>query len=225
VLTSSGVPFNAENFRFESSTVMTLHSLEREPGLDTSAHVNASDESLLESIAAGNEDALLELIRRHRRSVRIVVTRIVSCPADAEEVVQDVFLILWRCAGTFRGQAKVTTWIQTIARNAAVSRRRHDRLRQTLVVNAVPFREPIAESCDPERRAAILDLTRQLVARIEQLSPEHRAVIVAILRFGSATKAAAQLDLLIGTIKSRLHRARLALRAARTLDLSYQPNR
>jgi RNA polymerase sigma-70 factor (ECF subfamily) len=148
----------------------------------------------------------------------------VSCPADAEEVVQDVFLIFWRCAGTFRGQAKVTTWIQTIARNAAVSRRRHDRLTRSLVVYGVPFREPISESCGPDRRVAIVELTRQLVARIEALSPEHGAVIMAILRFGSATNAAVHLDLLIGTIKSRLHRARSALRA-RPLGLSCQSNR
>jgi RNA polymerase sigma-70 factor (ECF subfamily) len=208
----------------ESSTVMTSHPIVHEPRVAGQSWADTSDQLLLESISAGSEDALFEFIRRNRRRVQSVVSRVVSCPADAEEVVQDVFLIVWKCAGTFRGQAKVTTWIQTIARNAAVSRRRHDRLMLSLTVRGVPFREPISESCDPERRAAIGEQARELVSRVEQLSPEHRAVIVAVLRFGSATKAAAQLELLIGTIKSRLHRARLALRA-RPLDLSRQPNR
>ena len=200
---------------------MTSHPIVREPRFETDVWVDTSDESLLESIAEGSEDALRELIRRHRRSVRSVVTRVVSCSADAEEVVQDVFLIIWKCAGTFRGQAKVTTWIHTIARNAAVSRRRRDRLTLSMTARGVPPADPICKSSDPEQRAAASELARQLVSRIEKLSPEHRAAIVAVLRFGSATTAAAQLGLLIGTIKSRLHRARLALRARRQLDLSY----
>jgi RNA polymerase sigma-70 factor (ECF subfamily) len=56
-------------------------------------------------------------MRRHRQSVSSVVRRIVSCPADAEEVVQDVFVVVWKHAVRFRGEAKVTTWIHTIARN------------------------------------------------------------------------------------------------------------
>ena len=71
---------------------MTSHPIVREPRFETDVWVDTSDESLLESIAEGSEDALRELIRRHRRSVRSVVTRVVSCSADAEEVVQDVFL-------------------------------------------------------------------------------------------------------------------------------------
>jgi RNA polymerase sigma-70 factor (ECF subfamily) len=208
----------------ESSTVMTSHPIVREPRVAGQSWDDTSDHLLLESISAGSEDALLEFIRRHRRRVQSVVSRVVSCPADAEEVVQDVFLTVWKCAGTFRGQAKATTWIQTIARNAAVSRRRRDRPTLSLTAGGVSFREPISESCDPERLAAIGELARQFVSRIEQLSPEHRAVIVAVMRYGSATKAAAQLELLIGTIKSRLHRARLALRT-RPLDLSCQPSR
>jgi RNA polymerase sigma-70 factor (ECF subfamily) len=203
---------------------MTSHPIVREPRFETDVWVDTSDESLLESITEGNEDALRELIRRHQRSVRSVVTRVVSCSADAEEVVQDVFLTLWKCGGTFRGQAKATTWIHTIARNAAVSRRRRDRLLLSMTVRGAPPDDPICESWDPEQRAAASELAHQLVSKIEKLSPEHRAVILAVLRFGSPTKAAAQLGLLIGTIKSRLHRARLALRARRQLDLSYYPN-
>jgi RNA polymerase sigma-70 factor, ECF subfamily len=187
---------------------MTSHPNVRKPRVETDVWVDTSDESLLESITEGSEDALRELIRRHRGIVRSVVTRVVSCSADAEEVVQDVFLILWKSAGTFRGQAKVTTWIRTIARNAAVSRRRRDRPTLSITVRGVPPADPVSESCDPEQRAAAGELARQLVSRIEKLSPEHRAVIVAILRFGSIAKASAQLGLLIGTIKSRLHRAR-----------------
>lgn len=214
----------AQAANIESPTVMTSLPIAREPRVGRQSWGDTSDPSLLKSISDGSEDALHELIRRHGRSVRSAVARIVSGSADAEEVVQDVFLIIWKSAGTFRGQAKVTTWIQTIARNAAVSRRRRDRLTMSLTVRDVHLREPISESCDPERRAVVGELARHLVSRIEQLSPEHRAVIVAVLRFGSPTKAAAQLDLLMGTIKSRLHRARMALRA-RPLGLSYQPNR
>jgi RNA polymerase sigma-70 factor, ECF subfamily len=176
--------------------------------------IDATDESLLDSMTAGSEDALSELIRRHRRSVLAVATRIVSSQADAEEVAQDVFLILWTRASRFRGEAQVTTWIHAIARNVAVSRRRRSRP-PMLPIQLPGGAERILMSPrpDPERRAEAAELARQLLSRIGRLSAVHRAIILAILRHRSPTEAAARHGLIAGTVKSRLHRARLALRA------------
>src|SRR5262249_3320120 len=84
----------------------------------------ASDAALIEAIATGSEDALDEFIRRHRRSVFTAVVRILTCVADAEEVVQDVFFLVWTHALRFRAESKVTTWLHAISRNAAMSRLR-----------------------------------------------------------------------------------------------------
>jgi len=176
--------------------------------------VTEPDESLLAAVAAGQEDALEELMRRHRRGVSSVVQRIVRSPADAEEVVQDVFLLVWRHAVRFRGEARVTTWIYSIARNAAVSRVRRDRAAPPtdLLLRDPGFR--VSQRPDPEREAIASQLARQLVSRIAQLSAVHRAVLVGMVRYSSAARLGKRHDIVIGTVKSRLHRARRALRAA-----------
>jgi RNA polymerase sigma-70 factor, ECF subfamily len=177
--------------------------------------IDATDQSLLDAVTAGSEDALSELIRRHRRSVFAIAARIVSSPADAEEVVQDVFVILWRCAARFRGEARVRTWIHAIARNVALShlRRGHPSIALPLHRRGRADRDLVSLQPDPERRAASAELARHLLSRIRRLSAIHRGVVLAILRDSSPTAAAVRHGLIAGTLKSRLHRARLALRA------------
>jgi RNA polymerase sigma-70 factor, ECF subfamily len=174
----------------------------------------ATDKSLLAAIAAGEEDALGELMRRHRSGVSSVVRRILSCPADAEEVVQDVFVRVWNHAVRFRGDAKVMTWIHSIARNTALSRARHHRGAPPGDIVTCDPGFLISERPDPECEAIASEVARQLVSRFAQLSAVHRAVLVGIARYGSAARLAQRQEVMIGTIKSRLHRARLALRAA-----------
>src|SRR5262245_6152535 len=146
------------------------------------------DESLLAAVAAGEEQALGELMQRHRRGVSSVVLRIVRSPADAEEVVQDVFLLVWKHAARFRGEAKVTTWIYSIARNTAVSRLRQDRGAQPtdLLLRDPGF--PMSQPPDPERGAIASELARQLVSKIKNLSAVHRAVLVGMVRYRSAAR-------------------------------------
>jgi len=173
-----------------------------------------SDTSLIDAIAAGRDDALEELVRRYRGLVFAVVLRILASAADAEEVVQDVFLLVWKNASRFRGDAKVATWLHTIARNAAVTRLRRVRM-ETVPLDAVVRggHDLVSDQPDPERQAAAAELVRHLWSRIARLPPSHRAVIVEIAGRGAATPMAAPERIPPGTIKSRRHRVRLALRA------------
>jgi RNA polymerase sigma-70 factor, ECF subfamily len=184
-----------------------------------------SDESLLHAITAGSEDALAELIRRHRRSVSSVVRRIISCPQDVEEAVQDVFVIVWRQAPRFRGEAKATTWIHTIARNTAVSNLRRSRGLPSMERFGRDPGDLASERPDPERQAVESDLARKLVARFEKLSAVHRAVLIGMVRHSSATRVAANHGVVVGTMKSRLHRARRALRAVLLRDQTFMNGR
>jgi RNA polymerase sigma-70 factor, ECF subfamily len=193
---------------------MNVPSRDEPPGQGIVSSAAEPDESLLAAVAAGKEEALGELMRRHRQSVSSVVRRIVSCPADAEEVVQDVFVVVWKHAVRFRGEAKVTTWIHTIARNTAVSR-----LRQSHGMPSMEafLRDPgflVSQRRDPEFEAIGAELGRQLMSTLAKLSAVHRAVLVGIVRYPSAAKLAEGHHIVIGTVKSRLHRARRALRAA-----------
>jgi RNA polymerase sigma-70 factor (ECF subfamily) len=180
----------------------------------THGWIDESDASLLESIAAGSEDALSELIRRHRRRISSVVGRILSCSADVEEVVQDVFVLIWKHASRFRAEAKATTWIRAIARNAAVSRlRRADSATLSIDVLLGDAGALVAAQPDPERQAVAAELARHTWSRIAKLPALHRRVIVGMVRHISAGTVAVHHRLPTGTVKSRLHRARAALRA------------
>jgi RNA polymerase sigma-70 factor, ECF subfamily len=178
----------------------------------TRAWTDASDESLVEAIAAGKEDALDELIRRYRRGIFSVVARILSCHADVEEVVQDVFVLVWKHAARFRSEAKVVTWILTIARNTAVSRLRRANRVPTPIGGPVRDPDLVSERPDPEQQAAGVEAARQMWSRIAKLPVLHRAVIVGIVRHSSSKTVASHQGVVTGTIKSRLHRARAALR-------------
>jgi RNA polymerase sigma-70 factor (ECF subfamily) len=193
---------------------MNVASRYEPPGQGIVSSAAEPDESLLAAVAAGAEEALGELMRRHRRGVSSVVRRIVPCPADAEEVVQDVFVVVWKHAVRFRGEAKVTTWIHTIARNTAFSRLRQSRSTPSI---DVLLRDPgflVSQRRDPECEALAAELGRQLMSTLAKLSVVHRAVLVGIVRYPSAAKFAEGHHIVIGTVKSRLHRARQALRAA-----------
>jgi RNA polymerase sigma-70 factor, ECF subfamily len=187
--------------------------IEAEPRSAIRGWMDESDESLIEAIAAGTDEALGELIRRHRRGIFSVVGRILSCQADVEEVVQDVFVLVWKHAPSFRSDAKAATWIFAIARNAAVSRlRRADRATMPMDVFVRHPGGLISQEPDPERQAAGVEAARQMWSRIAKLSQVHRTVIVGIVRHNSSTTVAARQGVVIGTIKSRLHRARAVLR-------------
>jgi RNA polymerase sigma-70 factor, ECF subfamily len=193
---------------------MNVASHYEPPGQGIVSSAAEPDESLLAAVAAGEEEALGELMRRHRRSVSSVVRRIVSCPADAEEVVQDVFVVVWKHAVRFRGEAKVMTWIHTIARNTAVSRLRQNRGAPSTDILLGDPGLLVSQPRNPECEAIAAELGRQLMTTLARLSAVHRAVLVGIVRYPSAAKLAEGQHILIGTVKSRLHRARRALRAA-----------
>ena len=97
-------------------------------------------------------------------------------------------MLVWKHAVRFRGEAKVTTWIYSVARNTAISRLRQDRgaLPMDALLRDPGF--PVSQRPDPEREAIASELARQLVSRIAKLSAVHRAVLVGMVRSSSAAR-------------------------------------
>lgn len=171
----------------------------------------ASDVDLLARIAQRDRAAFVELFGRYAGRVKGFMLRAGVSPQDADEIAQDVMVLIWRRAETFDPtRAAPSTWIYTIARN-----RRIDRLRRT--------RRPTFDPTDPlfqpePERDGLEQLTaaeRETEVRqgIADLSPEQRAVLVAAFYDGlSHSEIAEALDLPLGTVKSRI---RLAFRHLR----------
>jgi len=194
----------------------------------------ASEMVLVERLREGDASALEALMERYASRVFRVARGIARTDADAEEVVQDVFLALARKIGSFEGRAQLSTWIYRVATNAALLKRRGKRVQVevSLEEHLPSFKEDghrdgprdyvLAEwSRTPE--AELLDgEARTVLARaIDQLPDTYRAVLILRdVEELSNEETARILGESVGSIKSRLHRARMALREQLTRHLA-----
>lgn len=166
-----------------------------------------------------------ELVRRHRNRVYALALRMVKNEEEALEIVQDTFLSAYRKLPEFRGEAQFGSWVHRIAANFALMRLRH----RKVVDQVIEPLDHTDEKFGPDghwdvfptgmwgRRAddLVLDaeLRERLVQAVEKLPELHRAVFMLRDIDGlSYEEIAETLQTTVPAVKSRLHRARLALR-------------
>ena len=182
------------------------------------------DDDLLERLQAGDERALADLSHAYRFKVYQLAFRYLRNKEDAEEVTQDVLYKVYRSIGTFRGDAALSSWIYRITFNAAMSRLRTARYRnsqnddrQTVSADG---EEPIAAARDvadwsnlADERVLRSQLRRRVFRAILALPVIYRApVMLRDVQGMSTEEASAMLHVKDQTLKSRLHRGRLILR-------------
>jgi RNA polymerase sigma-70 factor, ECF subfamily len=171
---------------------------------DRAAEVS-TDEELIAAMAAGDRVALERLYRRHAPWIAGRLSTLTSSRDLAEETLQDTFLSAWRGARHYRGEGPVGAWLWGIARRRLVSlaRRRP---------GALPEEREI-EPPGPEEIVISHEDAAQVRLAVARLPVDQRAAIEAVVFEGrSVAEAAASLGVAEGTIKSRLHRARLRIR-------------
>ena len=158
-----------------------------------------------------------EVYERFRRPIWRLARRLTESDDDAFDATQEIFLRVWRGLAGFRGESKLSTWVFQIAWNYL--RGYHRRRGRHLNAVAEKSDEIVARAPDPspgpERRVVSSDLLDRVTAAMDDL-PEHYRVVVW-LRDGedlSYREIADVLDLPIGTVRSRLARARSALKKA-----------
>ena len=89
-----------------------------------------TNEDLMGRVRLGNKHAFEVLIRRHQRSVLNFIFRFMGNRTDAEDLTQEVFLRIWKSAGTYKPEAKFTTWLYRIATNLCINKQRAIRIRR-----------------------------------------------------------------------------------------------
>lgn len=180
------------------------------------AIVNTDDRRLIAECLAGHSAAFGLLVRRHQDRLFNAVLRVVDQPEDAADVVQDAFLNAYQSLNSFKGDSEFFTWLYRIAFNAAISLRR--KRKAVLSIDGLPdskAADPVdpSEYTRPGRALERSEEDAQLLSALTKLSPEHKAVLVLKDLEGQRyEEIAAILDVPIGTVRSRLHRARLELR-------------
>lgn len=182
--------------------------------------VATHEAALIERCAAGEQSACAELVAGHERMVFQLALHLLGDRDEALDLSQDVFLSVFRTLHTFRGQSALKTWIYRIVVNHARNRqrwwRRRHRADQVSLDQHVEahgdLRQP-GEQTSPDRAFARKQLAERLWAALEQLPFDQRTVVVLREIDGlSYDEIAFSLGVAIGTVKSRLTRARQTLR-------------
>jgi RNA polymerase sigma-70 factor (ECF subfamily) len=166
------------------------------------------DRRLLARVAAGDREAFRELyIAYHRRLARFL-TRLTRRYEVAEEVINDTLWVVWRKAGDFRGDSRVSTWIMGIAYRRALKALR---ARSRVLADAVPLEnEPLVA---PDELGAA-ETSEWILLAMRQLPTEQRLALEFAYGYGHSCEEIAQImDCPVNTVKTRLFHGRAKLRA------------
>ena len=174
--------------------------------------------ALIRRAAAGEVQAIRQIIRTHNQRLYRLVRAVLRSNADAEEVLQEAYLKAFANLAGFNGEASLATWLSRIALNAALMRLRAEkRLKRVSPPSAaeaeiIPFPFSTATT-DPERIMAQRQLLHLVEEATDALPEAFRLVFVARVIEGlGLEETAALLDLPPATVKTRLHRARKLIR-------------
>lgn len=186
--------------------------------------LDALDDAVLASRAVDGDFAAFEkIVERHRDKAYRLALGLTKSEADAQDVVQEAFINIYRKLDTFNGDAQLSSWMYRIVVNAALMRLRKTRRRAEVSVDDVqdPTQleqftpgAPAGWRVRGDEAAENRELRAQILAAIDQLEPRYQAVFLLREIEGlSLDEIAAVLDLTTGAVKTRLHRARLFLQA------------
>lgn len=171
-----------------------------------------ADVALLRDHVAGDPDAFAELVARHQDRLWAIALHIMRNPEDAADALQDAYIAAFRRAGSYRGDARVTTWLHRVVVNACLDRLRAMRVRET---------ERLPENLDRWSRLGstmtkdpveVKEQRSLVAAALGSLNADQRAALVLVDMEGySVEEAAGILGCAPGTVKSRCARGRARL--------------
>jgi RNA polymerase sigma-70 factor (ECF subfamily) len=193
--------------------------------MSTKAEEVAFDRLLVDRFKNGDQSAFDEMVTRYWDRIYAMVNQLLRNQQDAEEVTQDAFIRAHRGLVNFRGDSAFSTWLYQIATNLARNRywywwrRKRDK--------SVSFDAPISADNDttlaeiipaeletPEDATVTQELVSNIAAGMERLSAKHREILILRnIKNLSYEEIAAILSISVGTVKSRIARARESLRA------------
>ena len=174
---------------------------------------------LVRAAQGGDQGAFGKLVEQNQGKIYSLCYRMTGNPDDAADLTQEAFLNAWRGLSKFGGQSSFSTWLYRLASNACIDFLRREKRRSALSITLEDEDDEDRQAdfpddrWSPERELERKELRQALQDGLAALSPEHREVLLLRETEGLSYQEIAQcLDLEEGTVKSRIARARLALK-------------
>ncbi len=194
---------------------------------ESNAAAVVTDEELVARARTKDFAAFEQLVDRYEDKIFRLAFRFVRNETEAKEIVQDTFLLVWRKLDTFKGDSQFGSWLYRVATNTALMRLRAQRRHPEISTEELPVDyldnygqvaaagENWAKRPDDELQSD--ELRRRIQKAVDELPEIYRTVFIIRDVEGLSTEETAEvLEISIPTVKTRLHRARLALRDAIT---------
>lgn len=187
-----------------------------DPRPSTDEDSNREPARLVAAMAAGDRSALARLYDLMAGPIYSLASRLLGDATEAQDVVQDIFLQVWRTAGSYdASRGTVFSWIATLTRNRAIDRLRMRRRRSELLAGAAPELQPTATAGEADSAASlwVREKATAVRAALTDIPPDQQQAI-ELAYFGGLTQQeiAARLNEPLGTIKARIRRGLLRLK-------------
>jgi RNA polymerase sigma-70 factor, ECF subfamily len=182
--------------------------------MNMSGNQSPDDSSLINRSVAGDTEAFGELVFRYQDRLYNSLVHYLRNESEAEEVLQDSFILSFTRLSSFQGKSSFYTWLYRIAFNTAISRRRRKRPQVSLERDIVGSgKELDGGAPSPESQLDEQERSTALMAALGRLHEDHRSILVLReMDELSYEEISEILDLPVGTVRSRLHRARAQLK-------------
>jgi RNA polymerase sigma-70 factor (ECF subfamily) len=169
---------------------------------------------LLDHLRAGDEQTWEELVRRCAGPLYDVTRRYLRCDEDRADAVQDTFLAAFRALDSFQAESKLWTWLYRIVVNVCLMKLRRQARRRVVSLQTLSFAPARSGLAASSARVAGAETRDQVRACIERLPPVYRTVVLLRdIEELDTVRTAERLGISAGAVKTRLHRARQALRS------------
>jgi RNA polymerase sigma-70 factor (ECF subfamily) len=183
--------------------------------LSPGQEIDGLERELLRAARGGDREALTALLERHQQRVFGFGMKMCGDAEDAKDIAQETLLTMARTLRDFRGEASLSTWLYMVARSFCIKKHRRTKGAPAAYesLDKIPQASADEQAPSPEQMLLGREARETVAAALDQLEPEAREVVILRDIEGlSAAEAAQVTGLSVAAVKSRLHRARQALR-------------